>query len=548
MIKGISLISAAFWLDAVFISGFALLFFIGVYALLNLSPYTWVDIIHDDAYYYLGVARSMVERQTSSFAPPFATNGYQPLWLWLLSLQAFVFGTGTRELVLQAYTLNYGFILAFILMSRRWHGAAFPAVIAVVSYAISLLNGMESAMMPAFFLLFMQAKGWRGRGIYACLLFLTRIDALAVVFARDVYRVLFKREYCLRHYYILLPLVALYLALNYALFGIPVPVSGLQKSVGMVLGENWQTGLAYLLTLKTSVRLFFCLGAAVLLQTARSWRFAYAEEIFVLTLTALVYAAYYGLLSGWPVWHWYYWPSVLLIYYLLLESWRELRSLWPASSKRDIMGIALLLLSMAYTVKSSIQTMEGQLGLLSEPPRDSHISFGRQNVKLADWARLQGLPKNTFFAMGDRAGSLGFFLGGDFRFFHAEGLVGDAEYYRAMKQDQGLRFVNALDVNYWVAERENYLKTGDVIGVIEPVQALSAHVGPYMLCFPKSAIVLDQSYAPDKYMARHELEYRYVFDFKKRVECPAELNDEFEELKSHYGGVRTYSLPVEVRG
>ncbi len=100
------------------------------------------------------------------------------------------------------------------------------------------------------------------------------------------------------------------------------------------------------------------------------------------------------------------------------------------------------------------------------------------------------------FAMGDRAGSFGFFLGDDSRFLHTEGLVGPTAYYKAMSKDKGIDFVNSLDIRYWVAEREQFIETQQVIGVIEPIQGLSSHLGPYLICFDKKGIVLNQSYIP----------------------------------------------------
>jgi hypothetical protein len=45
------------------------------------------------------------------------------------------------------------------------------------------------------------------------------------------------------------------------------------------------------------------------------------------------------------------------------------------------------------------------------------------------------IPENSLFAMGDRAGSFGFFLGNKFRFLHTEGLVGPTAYYKALAKE-----------------------------------------------------------------------------------------------------------------
>jgi hypothetical protein len=100
-------------------------------------------------------------------------------------------------------------------------------------------------------------------------------------------------------------------------------------------------------------------------------------------------------------------------------------------------------------------------------------------------------------------------------------------------------------IRYWVAEREQFIETQHVIGVIEPVQGLSSHRGPYIICFRKEGIVLNQSYIAPRYRSLQRYEYRYVFDMKSRVNCPSEITARFGDLKKHYGGVRTFSLPLE---
>ena len=102
-----------------------------------------------------------------------------------------------------------------------------------------------------------------------------------------------------------------------------------------------------------------------------------------------------------------------------------------------------------------------------------------------------------------------------------------------MRDDRGGDFVQAQPIDYLVTDRTAYLTDGDVLGVIEPVQGISAHRGPYMLCFPKSAIALQQTYIGGQ---------RYLFDFKKRIPCPASLERRFVELRARPNGVRDFSV------
>ena len=42
-------------------------------------------LFYDDAYYYLGVARSLAAGAGSTFDGINSTNGYHPLWMWMLA-------------------------------------------------------------------------------------------------------------------------------------------------------------------------------------------------------------------------------------------------------------------------------------------------------------------------------------------------------------------------------------------------------------------------------------------------------------------------------
>src|ERR1700733_13996609 len=68
-------------------------------------PAEWVDVLTDDAYYYLGVARQILDTGHSSFLPPFDTNGYQPLWLVLLTATGAIFGHSETALAFECYAM-----------------------------------------------------------------------------------------------------------------------------------------------------------------------------------------------------------------------------------------------------------------------------------------------------------------------------------------------------------------------------------------------------------------------------------------------------------
>ena len=160
-------------------------------AIIEKYPSTvWVDLIYDDAYYYLGVVRNLVDHGVSSFLPPFETNGYQPLWVCLLSISAFVFGTSTDSMVAQAYGISFLFILGFSVVSKIRYGVLFPAITCVAYFPAVMTWGMETVTIPFFFLLYVGASKWQWSGVFGSILYLGRLDGLCLVVAGDVLDVL----------------------------------------------------------------------------------------------------------------------------------------------------------------------------------------------------------------------------------------------------------------------------------------------------------------------------------------------------------------------
>ncbi len=532
--------------DVLAVIAMVMIFSINIWLITETTPRIWVNLIADDGYYYLGIVRNLVEHRVSSFLPPYETNGYQPLWTVLLSVTASLFGTEKERLMLECYGLSVVFIVIFVVLSKIKYGSAFPAIVVSIWYQGVTLLGMETVAIPATSILFFTSKTWVGRGVFGSILFLERLDALSLVVARDIYFLVTRREIDPRPYLIIVPVIAVYCALNVQLFGTPLPVSGLIKSLHSVILENWSVSIQYI---SQSMRAVFILAIFLLISVIAPVPFRklkFVSEIIVCAIATALCALYYGVNSGWPLWAWYFWGPLLLAYYVLLESvevsigYIELgRPLTAGLVNGAILLIIGLTGGLTY-VSSTVRLVNQARNLLPIPQ-----SYKQANLDLADWVKQSKIPPGTMLAMGDRAGSFGFFLGDDYSFLHTEGLVGPLAYYSAMKNDQAIEFINQANIKYWIADREAFLEAGDILGVVEPVQGLSMHRGPYMICFNKSAIVRDMSYIIGDALANEGHEHRLVFDMEGRVACPAGLQEQFVQLRDRYSGLRDMSLPQE---
>ena len=263
----------------------------------------WVDVIFDDAYYYLGVVRNIVENGVSAYSAPYETNGYQPLWLLVLCLSASLFGTSDTSLVIQILSLSFIFVGIFSYASRVKFGCAFPAIAACLSFPYVALYGLETTLIPILVLGLFGAKEWRLKGVLSSLLFLARLDALAFIVVNDVYRYFRKKDVNIRHYFILFPVICIYFFINYKIFGVPVPISGLSKSIGNVIGENISVYAHYALSVRSALG-FLVLIFVLNIFSKNKIEIKYLDEIAICLLSVVPISTYYAFMSGWPLWAW----------------------------------------------------------------------------------------------------------------------------------------------------------------------------------------------------------------------------------------------------
>lgn len=472
-------------------------------------PYVWVDTLFDDAYYYLGVARHISLGDGSRFTFPLETNGYQPLWLLILTVLSLLVGADRALLAASTHLAILSVVLAFIFISWRQDGRAWPAALTSICFPMVILQGMETVLIPPLALLYFRSDGWK-RGGLASLIFLSRLDALGLVLGRELYELAVSRRFDFRANAVLVTTMLLYAAVNLYLFGIPVPVSGLAKSLGNVTGENWPTG----------VRLV--LGAApVLLTLALAWtaqrRFRNPLPIFAAAFALVCSAIYYGVFSGWPTWNWYLWPAALLFYFVLIELIH-----CDAALQRNAAAIWLAVMFIPGPYFCFERLM---------PPQAGNLSWGQANASMA--AMINSSPAATAtFAMGDRAGSFGYLLADRFRVIQTEGLVGNVAYLDALKHNGGVRFLDAARTDYFVSDRDRYWVDQGTLAIPEPIQGLSARTGVMLICFPVDAEIRGFQLRPE----------RKLFRYAQRVTCPAPTVRLFNRLMQQYGGIASSSL------
>ncbi|WP_194475583.1 hypothetical protein [Bradyrhizobium sp. CCBAU 53338] len=479
------------------------------------EPTTWVDLIFDDAYYYLGVASNLAVNLRSMFAPPLDTNGYQPLWMAILAAASFLVRGDHHALAVVLHLLIFCVIGTFMFLSSRIYGKAWPAALTTIAFPMVSSSGLETVLCLPIALLYFRSDGWQ-RGTFATLLFLARLDAVGLIIGREIFQFAIDRRIDYRSNLLLAFAILTYLLLNYTFFGTPLPISGLAKAVGNRLGQNFQAGLDIL---RWAIAPTLAL-VIVSLAPRRAANLKHKQEISICMFAIAASAAYYSIFSGWHIWHWYAWPVALLFYFTLLV----LSETKPGPQKW--MAVFVLVLETLWSSSEYLVRYNAPI-LAAAHLQNKTPSWGVANVIEARQA-----DSNAIFAMGDRAGSFGYFLPAGSRLIQTEAIVANVAYLNAIVAGRVSEFLADEGVTDLVVDRGKYWLQDGVYAVPEPIQALSARLGVTLFCFPASAMI-----APLK-----ERPARKIFKFGERTTCPDDAKDRFAKLVNTYGGIRRESL------
>ncbi len=514
------------------------------------------DLLYDDAYYYLGVAEHLARGAGSMFRAPLHTNGYQPLWLLALTGVAWLFSLGPRGLFVGAIALSVAIKLVAIASTRRL-SLTLGLVVAFAWMPFVFSLGLETSLFALALpcMPWLLAPGMRSvpaswlSGIGFALLFLVRLDALAVFAVHATWRVVRERRID-RTLWLQAGIVALvaavYFGLNWYWFGVPVPISGLAKQLGNVPGENhsaiwlYERGLAVCAVL--------ALVHAIFRRRFRDHASDLDRVVAVLALSALITIVYYALGSGWRTWPWYNWPLALCF------ALSFARSLELAQRNLERGGRVLLAVLALLAVYLGLQGMgANKSDVLAALTAHHHArlsslfpvipSFNKDSVRLMARMFPADGPAKTIM-MGDRAGGLGYWLPEQYRFIHSEGLVGDAAFLRARAAGQGEAFVDALHPDVMVVDRDRLLREGATYGVAEPIQGNSMHRGVMLFCFPEAAVV-DAQALPLGYADWYTVRTRFTFDYHQRAECSPAMRAKLDALLAKPEALRDFSMSSE---
>lgn len=480
-------IEAARWLDLGFLA-LAVLPPLYLCALQLLSPlYATNDLFTDDAFYYFRIAANLASGHGSSFGGLVPTNGYHPLWQFLLVPLFALTGGGLAALNAVWAVASLSWVVCVILLRRIGLrcglgdafllGGLFAALSASFifpgGYGL-LFIGMETTLvLPMLLLLVLRAAG---TGLFAAValspasllrtglllaaLCLARLDCVMIAACVILGRLLVARRrlppaLLLRDALLLgLPIASVllpYMAINQALFHSPMPISGVAKALGGPY-LNPSPLLAALFGTDTLQRRTLPFGLVALLPfaAALAWRpgsVSAGPGRQVLRALAAILAGvalhllYLSTASSWPIYSWYsYGIAVTGIVLVPLGLGAGLQRWAPGAARsRAVSGIviACLLLGGAAALQRRLAHGDNSGSWWVIAPRDA--------------SRLDALlPKDAVIAMGDVAGTLAYWL--DRRFVQTEGLVENRDWLAALGDDaKAAAYLRARHVSHIAA-------------------------------------------------------------------------------------------------
>ena len=422
-----------------------------------------VTIVSDDSGYYLEIAENVASGAGFTFDGIGFTNGYQPLWLYLLTaLQAII--SGRPETMLRVCVLCQAALLFSAgILFYRIHFEAFSrksGLLSVIAFLVfvfsSCLNGMESALL-VFMLACLLYTGWKGRifstspggwhflfGIVLGLTVLARLDAVFVAITLtfyltfDIIRGRTDTSVKIQRLVLIGAGSALvltpYMLYNLIVTGSIMPISGALKSTFPYISTSGY-GLSRL-----SARDWGKISAAALYlmwyfrsgrKRSHSEREYFRGAVAILGVAVLLHSLHTALFMKWAVFRWHFITYSVLGTFVLSEPIefilrnlprRFSKIVWPAT-------LLVLLVPAAVIIKGKIYR-----------PYDWTV----QSYEASLWTRNNTGP-DDIFAMKD-SGIFGFFS--ERRVVNLDGVTNNIQFQKVLKEGCLDEYLGSRNVQY----------------------------------------------------------------------------------------------------
>ncbi|MBT3202365.1 MAG: hypothetical protein HN350_20890 [Phycisphaerales bacterium] len=430
-----------------------------------------LTVVPDDVGYFFEIGRNLAETGRSTFDGLYQTNGYQPLWGWIVT-GMHALGQSSPEtmlragLVLQLAMVAGAGVLVVAALRRLFRPMTCLAVsvLLTVLTLIPAVNGMESSLLILMLAVLLWAAGrlavvqgatrW-GSLVFGVLLGLVMLARLDMVFlGMFTCGLLFLRAVCDKHNrsvwwgrFLLVSLgatvvVAPYLVYNHVVFGRIMPISGLLKSSFPVPGLYVPAGWVF------RTRMWGCLAAAglylVWFIVRRRWRSSdahrgYETLLAVLAASVCAHFAHTVLFMRWAVMPWHFLPYALfasLLAALIIRGFISISSRWGFAQRAGWMAWPVIVLL----------AVGGGVVAARRYRQNPDVNWQVRTYEAALWARESTAPE-AIFGYKD-AGVFGYFS--DRRTVNLDGIVNNLAYQQALRDGRLGEYLRSNGVEYLV--------------------------------------------------------------------------------------------------
>ncbi len=394
----------------------------------------------DDFFYYLKIAENIVLNDFSSFNGIVGTNGYHPLWQFILAGLYKLFSSDYILYVIAIIQIISAVISYYLLKKilSKYCDDAY-SIFASISIFLSIIliskSGMEVIItIPSFlyslYLIIYEQKKILKLSFVISIMVLSRLDSaiLAMIMYLSLF---FNKRITFRDMGIVLlgsiPVI-IYLVGNLIVYEHLMPVSGaakqLKSSFSPVLNSLLSAFNLYpgrvIYSLIPMLMLFFALCHFLFAKQKL------VKEVRYLLFFPVIVLLYYSFESGWGLWSWYFYILIPSSIYFFLAYYKVLKK-YATYLKYLALGFTILWISTNVIIKKP----------------DGNIDYKR---KMALVEFFEG--KEGRIAMGDAAGLPGYLL--DNPVIQLEGLVMDFEYLEILKAQDLDSIFSFYDIDYYV--------------------------------------------------------------------------------------------------
>lgn len=309
-----------------------ILFFLFFFGILSWTLYSSC-FIWDDSYFYLVIARNIIFTGQQTFSNIFPTNGFHPLWLYLLTLYSYVVTIFNADLL-----FNESYAIPLSAGVVAWGVVNFWKVADRLQLPKFLFVGLPLGYLVFFQVLYSEAHVYYATlscltlisvnnitarsfapyltGCVCALVFLSRLDSMFFIFCYFIWYLFItdKISTIIRFVLAFMAIVIPYLVSNFIFFGGLVPMSGWIKSSFPHIFLNKPLTWNCLLGYNVFAGVIPIAVSAVILFYIKTSSTRIKQIIYVYFFGSILHLLYTVLYTRFhTLYWWYYVPHIILL-------------------------------------------------------------------------------------------------------------------------------------------------------------------------------------------------------------------------------------------